>query len=232
MRLAPAVPAQLLLALPAAAAAAERDYPVSGFRGVDLRGPDQVTVRTGAGFSVHASGPDAALDALTVTREGDMMVIRRRQQQGWSWGWSKRNNIARLVVTLPAIERASVSGSGDLAVDRASGPRFAGQVRGSGDLRIGTLAVEQLSLAVTGSGDIRVSGKARSGDVSVTGSGNLHGEQLHLDQASVAVRGSGDVRAVVQGPAQVSIAGSGDVDLGPGARCTVSKVGSGDARCG
>lgn len=226
MRLALLAPLALLATVPAHAQAT-RDYPVRDFRAVELRGPHKVTVHVGGAFAVRASGTPAALTDLDIRRDGDRLVIRRTRQ-----GWIEKRDIAHVDVTLPAIERASVSGSGDMNVDRVSTPRFAAAVAGSGDLRIATLATRDAALSVSGSGDLWVSGRADAAQISVAGSGDVHGEQLTLSRAQASVTGSGDIRAQVQGNAQVSIVGSGDVDLGAGARCTVSKMGSGSVRCG
>ncbi|OQW47333.1 MAG: hypothetical protein A4S16_08865 [Proteobacteria bacterium SG_bin6] len=226
MRLALFVPLALLAATPALAQTS-RDYPVDGFRAVELRGPQRVTVRVGGAFAVRASGTAAALADLDIRRDGDRLVIRRTRQ-----GWLDKRDIAQVEVTLPAIERASVSGSGDMNVDRVNTPRFAAAVAGSGDLRIGSLATRDAALSVSGSGDLWVSGRADAAQMSVTGSGDLHGDQLTLTRAQASVTGSGDLRAQVHGNAQVSLIGSGDIDLGAGARCTISKMGSGSVRCG
>lgn len=214
------------LAAPALAQPA-RDYPLSGFRAVELRGPQRVTVQVGGGFSVRATGTPAALDDLQILRDGDRLIIRRSRQ-----GWLDRRDVAQVTVTLPAIERASVTGSGDMTVDRVRAARFAAAVAGSGDLRVASLEARGAALSVSGSGDLWVSGRAESGQLSVTGSGDIHGDALTLGQAQASVTGSGDIRARVMGEAQVSVIGSGDVDFGAGARCRISKTGSGAVKCG
>eukprot|EP01035_Chromulina_nebulosa_P040297 gene40297-54493_t len=52
-----------------------RSYQVADFTGVDLRGSDDVEVKTGAGFAVRAEGPSAELDRLKITRSGDTLRI-------------------------------------------------------------------------------------------------------------------------------------------------------------
>lgn len=226
MRLALVLLPLATIAAPALAQTA-RDYPLRDFRAVELLGPQRVTVRVGGAFAVRARGSAAALADLEIKRDGDRLVIRRARQ-----GWLDRRDIAHIEVTLPSIERARVTGSGDMTVDRVVTPRFAASVAGSGDLRVASLEARGAALSVSGSGDLWVSGRAETGQISVAGSGDVHADQLTLGQAQASVTGSGDIRARVMGNAQVSVVGSGDVDLGPGARCTISKTGSGSVRCG
>lgn len=204
-----------------------RTFAVSGFTGVDVTGPDDVQVRTGAAFSVRAEGDPAALNQLRVARDGDALRIGRTPGVHWSGG-----RAATVFVTMPTIADAAVTGSGDLHVDRAAGDRFHAAAMGSGGLTVSALSVGQASLSMTGSGDMTLAGRALAVDASVTGSGGLDGARLAVGRAHVAVMGSGDVRLAVEGPADGTVTGSGGVDLGARARCSIRMTGSGEVRCG
>ncbi|MGL4313199.1 MAG: head GIN domain-containing protein [Sphingomonas sp.] len=205
-----------------------RDFPVSDFTRVSLTGSDDVRVRTGAQFSVHAEGPSETLDLLRIERDGDTLKIGRKPTIGFAWG----GRGATITVTMPAIRGASVTGSGDLTVDHATGDAFDGAATGSGNLSIAALAVKNGSFSVTGSGDVEARGTAQALTLSVTGSGDLRLKGVEAQGATVSVMGSGNAAANVNGAATVSVMGSGDVDLGPKARCTTSKLGSGEVSCG
>lgn len=203
-----------------------RDFAVSGFTGVSGVGPDAIDVRVGSGFSVRAEGSPAVLDRLRIVREGDTLVIGRRN------GVSFNAAAAHVTVTLPRLTGANLAGSGDMTIDRVEGQGFTAASAGSGDLRIAALAVRDADLSIAGSGAIDARGSATHLKVSIAGSGGLTGPALTATRADVSVAGTGSVQATVNGPASVSIVGSGDVDLGGGAHCSVSKLGSGDVRCG
>lgn len=208
--------------------ASARSYDATGFTGVDVRGPDDVTVRVADAFSVRAEGDSRVLDRLEVAVVDGTLRIGRKNQNGWSW--SSDDNGVRIHVTLPRLTRASISGSGDLDADRAEGD-FAGSVAGSGNLRIAALTGGAADLSIAGSGDLSVAGTATRVSASVAGSGDIDAAGLTATSANVSIAGSGNVRGTVKGDAAVSIIGSGDVELGGGARCTVSTMGSGEARC-
>jgi hypothetical protein len=207
-----------------------RSYAVAGFDQVDLRGSDDVDVRVGSDFSIQATGPSEMLDRLEIVKDGDTLKIGRKGNS-INWGGGEGREI-KVLVTMPTIRGASVSGSGDLSVDRAEADDFSASTAGSGDMKIGRMAVKTTHLSVAGSGTINASGTADSADMGVTGSGDIDAEGLTASRANISVAGSGDVSATVNGPAKVSVMGSGDVEIGGNPTCDVSKMGSGEVRCG
>jgi len=215
--------------VPAQGSGNARSFAARDFTGVDLRGSDPVEVRVGGGYSVRAEGPADMLDQLQIERDGTTLRIGRKK--GVRWGWSKGNSV-RILVTLPRLADAGVSGSGRMTIDRVEGPRFHGGVAGSGDLVIGAMRIDQADMGIAGSGSITASGTAEALKVDVAGSGDFRGAGLRTRQAHVSVAGSGNVAARVEGAAKVNLMGSGSADLGPQSTCTVNKMGSGSARCG
>jgi Putative auto-transporter adhesin, head GIN domain len=206
-----------------------RSYQVADFTGVELRGPDDVDVRVGSGFSVRAEGDEATLGKLKIERVGDTLRVGRIRQNGISWSSGKGVTV---YVTMPRMTAASLAGSGDLSVDRVEGGGFKGSIAGSGSLALGAIEVSDADLSIAGSGNISVGGSAGKLGVDIAGSGDVNGSRLKAQSANVSIAGSGGVRAAVDGAAKVSILGSGDVDLGPRAKCSVSKMGSGSVTCG
>lgn len=211
-----------------------RSFQAADFTSVELRGSDDVDVRTGASFSVRAEGPSEQLDKLKIVRVGDTLRIGRIDHNGLSWDdfGNHRGRQVKIFVTMPRMAGASIAGSGDMTVDKVEGARFAGSSAGSGSLVVGALAVEDADLSIAGSGDMQVKGSAKQLEIDIAGSGSVDGAGLKAQGAKVSIAGSGNARADVTGPARVSVMGSGDVDLGPGAKCTTSKMGSGDVHCG
>jgi hypothetical protein len=209
----------------------QRNYQVGAFERIEVAGPYEVEVRTGADPSVSASGPERLMERLVVEVRGDRLVIHSRNERRWWSGWRGRGT-ARVQVTAPSIRAASLAGSGGISLDQVSGASFEGSVAGSGDLRVDSVEVESLKLSVAGSGDVRArSGQARRAEYGVAGSGDIDARGVRSETVAVSVAGSGDIRAEATGTADVSIMGSGDVELTGGARCNVSKAGSGEVRC-
>lgn len=204
-----------------------RNFDVSGFTEVSLRGADDVEVRNGPAFKVTAQGDSALLDRLEIRKDGDTLRIGRKDGD-WKWGGDKG---AKIIVTLPKLLGASVAGSGDMTVDRAEG-NFDASIAGSGNLSIAQFAGGKADLSIAGSGDLRIgAGQASEIDASIAGSGDIDAGGLKAARGDISIAGSGNLRAQVTGEADISIVGSGDVELTGGAKCSVSKMGSGEARC-
>jgi hypothetical protein len=209
-----------------------RNYQVGNFQQIEVAGPYDVTVRTGSNASVSARGGERLLDRTTVEVEGDKLVIRPEHDGGlFHVGFGTRGN-ASFTVTVPQLTAATISGSGDIHVDRVAGQQFAGEVTGSGGLDIGTVDVQQVGLTVTGSGDLKAgTGKTQTGDYEISGSGGLDASSIQAQQIKASIQGSGNIKAHSSGTADISIMGSGDVDVSGGAKCNVNKTGSGSANC-
>lgn len=204
-----------------------RSFAVADFTGVALRGPDDVDVRVGAGFSVRAEGDPKTLEKLKIEKVGDTLRVGRIR--GFSWGSDKG---AKIYVTMPRIMAAALAGSGDLTVDRAESARFTADLAGSGNLTVSTIAAQSATLSIAGSGGLHAGGTADALKIDIAGSGDVDAAGLTAMRGDVSIAGSGNVTAVVNGPARISIMGSGDVDLGAKAQCRTTKMGSGTVRCG
>ena len=212
--------------------ATSRTYQVGGFQHIEVAGPYDVDVRTGANPSVAGEGPQNLLERTTVEVRGDKLVIRPQEHKGWFGGWSSSKGKAHFTVTVPQLRGATIAGSGDIRVDKVQGPSFEGTVAGSGGISLAQVEVQTLKLAIAGSGGVKAgAGKAQSAEYDIAGSGDLDLGAVAAQQLKVSIAGSGGVRAQSHGTADVSIMGSGDVEIGGGAKCNVSKMGSGDVRC-
>lgn len=211
--------------------AVDRNYTVGQFNRIEVAGPYEVDVRTGADPSVRASGPERSVERMIVEVEGGTLKIHPRKRSGLSFGWSKDHPV-RLSVTVPSLIAADIAGSGDIRVDRIAGESFEGGVAGSGDLRLGSVEVRQLKMGIAGSGEIRAQGgRAARVEYDIAGSGDMDLGGIVAETAAVSIAGSGNVSAHATGTASVDIAGSGDVRIRGGAQCQVSKAGSGNVDC-
>jgi hypothetical protein len=207
-----------------------RNYQVGNFQQIEVAGPYDVEVRTGANPSVSGSGPEKLLEHTVVEVRGDKLLIRPQQSNHW-FGFSTHGS-AHFTVTVPQLRGAAIAGSGGIKVDRIQGPSFEGGVAGSGNLNIAAMDVQSLKLDIGGSGGVKAgAGKAQNAEYSIGGSGDIDAGAIASQNLKVSIAGSGGVRAQSSGTADVSIMGSGDVEIAGGAKCNVSKMGSGSVRC-
>ena len=209
-----------------------RSYSIGNFQRIEVAGPYDVEIRTGANPSVSARGPERLLERTVVEVQGDRLVIRPERQHSWfGFGWGNHGK-ASFSVTVPQLSGAEIAGSGDIRVDRVAGQSFEGTVAGSGGLNVAAMDVQQLKLSIAGSGGVKAgSGKTQSAEYEIAGSGDVDAGAVQAQQVKVSIAGSGGVRAHSSGTADVSIMGSGDVEVAGGAKCNVNKAGSGSVRC-
>jgi hypothetical protein len=215
-----------------AGATVSRNYPVGNFQRIEVAGPYDVTIRTGANPTVSAEGSEKLLERTVVVVQGDKLVIHPEEQKGFRFLSFGTRGKADFTVTVPRLAAAAIAGSGKIDLDHAQGERFEGTVAGSGDLKIDRIDVGELKLSIGGSGSAKAgTGKAQSADYSIAGSGDIRAGSIETQQAKVSIAGSGSVKAHATGTADVSIMGAGAVDVSGGAKCSVSKAGSGSVRC-
>jgi len=205
----------------------QRSFEVGEFSSVSLEGSHDVIVTAGAAPSVRAEGNAEAIERLDIRVENGNLKIGARRN-GW---FSRGRGHVTVHVTAPALEAASIGGSGDMRIDRVETASFAASIGGSGDMEIGALRARRAVFSIAGSGGIRAAGQAEEADISIAGSGGLSAEGLETRRADVSIVGSGDVSLRASEAVDASIMGSGDVNGTGTARCSVSKLGSGDVRC-
>jgi len=208
-----------------------RAYQVGAFTGLEVAGPFDVKVTTGQAVSVSATGPQKLLDETEVVVKDGKLLIRPKKKN-WLAGmnWSSQDS-SRFTITVPALDRAAVAGSGDIDIDRVAGDRFKGSIAGSGNLRLADVAVQELGLSIAGSGAITAAGQAQRASYDIAGSGDLDASGVRTVDAQAKIAGSGDIKVQATDTAQARIAGSGDIDITGGARCETRKNGSGNIRC-
>lgn len=207
-----------------------KTYALTGFTGVELAGPDDITIRRGDAFSITAKGPQAEIDLLEVELDGATLSVGRKRE-GLSFS-NRDDDGVEIMITMPRLDKLRLTGSGEIEADTADGDAVEAVVTGSGDLKVAKLTAKTVKIAVSGSGDIEIGGgTAGTGDYSVTGSGNIDADALAADTLDISITGSGDVEANASGAADVNILGSGDVEIRGGATCSTRAMGSGTATC-
>lgn len=205
-------------------------YDLTGFTGVEVAGPDDVTIRQGEKFSITARGRKETLDRLEIKLDGPDLSIGRKRD-GFSFS-SRDDDDLDIAITMPRLAKVRLTGSGTIDADAVDGDAVEAVVTGSGDLKVAKLNGKRADITVSGSGDIEIAGGTiGSGELSVTGSGDIDADGLAATTLEVSVTGSGNVDAQATGKADIRILGSGDVTLSGGANCSTRQMGSGTATC-
>lgn len=199
------------------------------FASVEATGPDDVIVTVGPTFKVTAEGDAKVLERLEIGVKNGTLYVGRKSRIGIVW--SDDDKGATIRVTMPALAAASLTGSGDMKIDTASGDRLMLSLTGSGNLYLGTAKIGTLKADVTGSGDLNIAGTADNASLSAIGSGDIDASTLKVGKGEIDILGSGNVMLASDGPVDVSIMGSGDAEVRGKAQCKIKAMGSGEARC-
>lgn len=204
-------------------------------------------------LQVFGDRSDLDEDPFYISNDG-LLVLGKRL------GSSRSADDVRFRVTMPALDKLSVKGSGaayvkafdlsgrdyevtEFVVDGSGDMRIYGldggsaelRVKGSGDLRAVRVSVDELEAVVSGSGDLFLKEVvAEKGEFIVTGSGDLVVTKGgRVERLEVNVVGSGDARLedVAASVAEVNVIGSGTATIGVvDVKLNASVLGSGDIR--
>lgn len=197
----------------------------TGFTGVDLALPGTLVIRQGGAESVSIEADDNLLPEIeTVVERGKLRLrfARRINATG-------RPTI-RILVTGPAFDALSVSGSGDIVSESVKSASLALAVAGSGDIRIARVEAGKLSVSVAGSGDVKVAGRADEMTTKIAGAGDIEAGRLETRRSKLSIAGSGDATLWAREALEVSIAGSGSVRYHGDPEITRRVAGSGSIK--
>lgn len=189
-----------------------------------LAGPDTVTVTEGSELKIEVSGDPAAVEALRFTLDDDTLGVMRKKGAG------DLDGRATVAVTMPALEKIVLAGSGTIDAAKLSG-KVEVTIAGSGTVRTNAVAASSLEVTIAGSGTYRAAGTADSLDLTVAGSGSADMAGLKVDTADVTIAGSGSAGFSSDGTVDASVMGSGDVNVTGSAKCTIKSMGSGRLNC-
>ena len=85
-------------------------------------------------------------------------------------------------------------GSGDVEASLSSCKELIINLKGSGDIDIDSIDAESVNVILKGSGDVKLSGKCGLASYQLNGSGDINAKALEAGKVSSAKIGSGDIR--------------------------------------
>jgi len=179
---------------------------VAAFSALRLDSSVDVQAHQGAAPSVTVRADDNIEPLIETVVEGDTLVVRTKKGTGY---YSHHKVVVDVVFSsLTAVQQR---GSGDLHIDKISGPKFESSISGSGDLRIDDAQVGAFALSIAGSGDVVVAGTADEARFGIAGSGDIDARNLAAKKVNVSISGSGDAHVNATEALEARVAGSGDV---------------------
>jgi hypothetical protein len=145
---------------PGATGTASEVRTTDAFRGIEIAGTIEVEARIGPARRVEVIGePDRIKQVLTSVAGGVLRIDTK--------GKLGRSRL-RVVVTAPALETFSISGTGELRATGLDGGTIDATIAGTGAMQLAGKAAA-LRLSIPGTGEVR------AGDLVVTGAIRVHG---------------------------------------------------------
>ncbi|MGB1104128.1 MAG: GIN domain-containing protein [Crocinitomicaceae bacterium] len=105
----------------------------------------------------------------------------------------------------------TLSGSGNIFVDRLESYSNDAVLSGSGNLTINELIVTESDMTLSGSGKVNVAGSAMNNNTVLSGSGSILAKNFITDISDINISGSGNLEIHVDSLLNVNISGSGSV---------------------
>lgn len=214
------------LALASPAAAATRNFGITGFTKIRVDGPFKVTVATGLAPFARATGASAAaLNRVAIDVNGDTLVVHTDQS---SWGGYPGTDAGpvEIAVGTHELSNAWLNGAGSLSIDHVKGLSFALSVQGSGGAEIGDVAADQMNVSLVGSANAKLGGQAKKLTALVRGISTLDAAKLASNDATIGAEGAATIDAAVRGDASVSATGNATIRLTGRPACTLKVAGS------
>lgn len=179
---------------------------VSDFHSVKSSGSIDIEIKNGNNYSLTVEDDENILPYIVTEVKGGVLTVRYKESTSIS------NDNAKVYVTAPALNRISVSGSGDITSDGTlkSEDRIEFNTSGSGDIKA-TVDAPAIKVTGSGSGNVDLSGKTKDFNCKMSGSGNVNCSNLKSENATVHIAGSSDVHVFASVNLKISVAGSGDV---------------------
>lgn len=226
-------PLLVLAALGSAAplVAADRTFSTASFDRVRIEGPYEVQIATGKAPGARATGDERALDALTITLEGQTLIVRARPLAIGERPPPPRVPLV-VMLTTPGLRSANVNGGGRLAIARMAGQRLDLSVNGAGSLAVTGIEADQLVATVIGSGTMTLSGRSGRARYQLSGPGTVEASGLIANDLIARSEGNGETHAAARYTADVTSTGLGAITVAGKPACKIKSSGGGPILCG
>lgn len=185
-----------------------------------LAGADNVVVTKGEDFTISVQGDELSKEMLRFRlKDGALHVASRNGRDGGE-------GIATVDITMPAPDKVTIAGSGQIAVSELA-DKAEIRIAGSGQISVLDLDIKKLKVTLAGSGRFAAGGKVGKLKLKIAGSGRAEMPGLLAENAKVHIAGSGSSTFGCDDEVDARIFGSGHVTVRGAARCHVQSMGSG-----
>jgi hypothetical protein len=185
----------------------------------------EVIIEPGEDFQATVEIDSNLQEYVELEIRGETLFVRNPNLFTNIWPTSA---VVRIV--MPAIEMASVTGTGDIILGNfAVAGEFTAILSGTGDMSFPGTALS-IDATLSGTGDLSLSGEADSLEAIVSGVGNLDSRDCAVKSADITLSGTGNAVCTVTETVTALLSGIGDLDVYGGARVSARETGLGRVR--
>jgi hypothetical protein len=173
---------------------------------VSLSGIGNLLVREGDVPGLSVTADDNVLPLIETETSGGKLTIRVRS------GFSLHpSGPITYTLTIPKLEKLSVSGAGSATAERLTGDNLTIKLSGAGSATIRDVACKSLTLSLSGAGSAKLTGAAEKVTAKVSGAGDIDASAFQVAVAEVQVSGAGNVSVWATRSLKAKVSGAGDV---------------------
>lgn len=179
---------------------------ISNINTVKTSGSIDVEINSGDNYSLTVENDENLIPYIVTEVNNGVLDIHYKN------GYSIMNDHAKVIVTVPTLDKIITSGSGDISTNGVikSANEIEMNTSGSGNIKA-EIDAPSVKVSGSGSGDIELSGRTKDFNCRISGSGDIKCSNLKSENADIHVSGSSDVHVFASVSLKVNVAGSGDV---------------------
>jgi Putative auto-transporter adhesin, head GIN domain len=182
---------------------------VSGFTGIDFSTFGTVNISQGSSESLTIEGRDNLVPLVTTSViNGTLFIAMKPNINVTSLN---TENLLAFSITIKDLSSVSISGLGNVMMDKLSASDFKVSMSGAGQFKLNQLASTTAGIDISGLGNVEIAGTVSSATVNTSGAGNANCPDLKLQTASVNIPGLGNATLWVTDQLSGTISGAGNV---------------------
>lgn len=198
----------------------------SGFSGVDMGTFGKVILSQGEVESVTVSGSDNLVALVETNVRNGILHIEPKEE--FYLTPSDKGSGLTFIIEGREIDSVTISGIGELEMERLTAPELTVTVNGGGNVLIRHLITDDLTIVLSGLGNVTISGEAKQANITLSGAGDVNSPDLKIQTANVELSGMGGAKLWVTDQLTGEISGAGGVSYHGGPRIDVKTTGLGE----
>lgn len=186
--------------------AATEDRQVGAVTDVTLSGIGNLTIRQGDTPGLSVTADDNLLPLIETETSGKKLSIRTKS--GFNL---KPTAPMTITLTVPKLERLSVSGTGNATTEKLTGENLTVKLSGAGNATLRDVTCKTLTISLSGAGNATITGSAEKATATISGAGEIDASGFKVAAAEVKVSGAGNASVWATDTLKAKVSGAGDV---------------------